>query len=277
MRKRFLYLCLVFPLLGFGQGSVGSFSGDETVFYAQTKQMNQFFLRFNGEEDVTGKRYYKGDQGYRDLKIRKKYLNILFDNSSPLISDDSKFVFIEEVLNKKNPVFLDFHGKGWYAEVTTTFLYKRENVNIILYFRLEKQNNGYKWVISNVYFNRFESLFTHLNDTANLKYFIHPMSHELDFMNLHKVFKEPENIDYYLEQDYAPDMLALFALEMKNENLKFVSVNNVKFHIFQVPNWYCEVSFFNRNNVNSGWLISNIIRVNETEKRSLIRHYTRVN
>jgi len=277
MRKRFLYLCLVFPLLGFGQGSVGSFSGDETVFYAQTKQMNQFFLRFNGEEDVTGKRYYKGDQGYRDLKIRKKYLNILFDNSSPLISDDSKFVFIEEVLNKKNPVFLDFHGKGWYAEVTTTFLYKRENVNIILYFRLEKQNNGYKWVISNVYFNRFESLFTHLNDTANLKYFIHPMSHELDFMNLHKVFKEPENIDYYLEQDYAPDMLALFALEMKNENLKFVSVNNVKFHIFQVPNWYFEVSFFNRNNVNSGWLISNIIRVNETEKRSLIRHYTRVN
>jgi len=277
MRKRFFYLCLVFPLLGFGQGSVGSFSGDETVFYAQTKQMNQFFLRFNGEEDVTGKRYYKGDQGYRDLKIRKKYLNILFDNSSPLISDDSKFVFIEEVLNKKNPVFLDFHGKGWYAEVTTTFLYKRENVNIILYFRLEKQNNGYKWVISNVYFNRFESLFTHLNDTANLKYFIHPMSHELDFMNLHKVFKEPENIDYYLEQDYAPDMLALFALEMKNENLKFVSVNNVKFHIFQVPNWYFEVSFFNRNNVNSGWLISNIIRVNETEKRSLIRHYTRVN
>jgi len=277
MREFCFYFCILFPLLGFGQGSIGNFSGDETVFYAQTKQMNQFFLRFNGEEDITGKRYYQEDKGYHDFKIRKKYLNILFDNSSPLISTDSKFVFIEEVLNKKNPVFLDFHGKGWYAEVATSFLYKRESVNIILYFQLEKQNNGYKWVISNVYFDRFESLFAHLNDTTNLKYFIHPMSHELDFMNLHKVFKEPENIDYYLEQNYVPDMLALFVLEMKNENLKFVSVNNVKFHIFQVPNWYFEVSFFNRNNVNSGWLISNMLRVTEPEKKSLVRHYTHVN
>lgn len=277
MRVYCLLFCVVFPLLSFGQGSIGSFSGDETVFYAQTKQMNQFFLRFNGEEDIVGKRYYPGDAGYHDFKTRKKYLNILFDNSSPLISNDSKFVFIEEVVNRKNPVFLDFHGKNWYAEVTASFLYKRENVNIILYFQLEKQNNGYKWVISNVYFNLFESLFTHLNDTTNLKYFIHPMSHELDFMNLNKVFKEPGNLDYYLQQNYTPDMLALFVIEMKNENLKFVSVNNVKFHIFQVPNWYFEVSFFNRNNVNSGWLISNMIRVNETEKKSLIRNYTHVN
>ncbi len=268
---------LALPLVGAGQGSIGNFSGDETVFYAQTKQMNQFFLRFNGEEDIVGKRYYPGDAGYHDFKTRKKYLNILFDNSSPLISNDSKFVFIEEVLNKKNPFFLDFHGKGWYAEVAATFLYKKERVTVLLYFAIEKQNGGYKWVISNVYFDRFESLFTHLNDTTNLKYFIHPMSHELDFMNLNKVFREPANLDYYLQQNYEPDMLGLFVMEMKNENLKFVSVDNVKFHIFQVPNWYIEVSFFNRNNVNSGWLISNMIRVSDKEKKELMRHYTHVN
>ncbi len=273
----FLLISLALPFTGIGQGSIGNFSGDETVFYAQTKQMNQFFLRFNGEEDILGKRYYPGDAGYHDFKTRKKYLGILFDNSSPLISNDSKFVFTEEVLNKKNPVFLDFHAKGWYAEVAASFMYNKEKVNLLLYFRIEKQNDGYKWVISNVYFDRFESLFTHLNDTANIKYFIHPMSHELDFMNLNKVFREPENLDYYLEQNFEPDMLALFVMEMKNENLKFVSVNNVKFHIFQVPNWYFEVSFFNRNNVNSGWLISNMLRVNESEKKSLVRHYSRVN
>jgi len=277
MRKFCFLFCALLPFLGFGQGSIDTFSEDETVFYAQTKQMNQFFLRFNGEEDIIGKRYYLGDPGYHDFKTRKKYLNILFDNSSPLISNDSKFVFIEEVLNKKNPIFLDFHGKGWYAEVAATFMYKKEKVNMLLYFQLEKQNSGYKWVMSNVYFDRFESLFSHLNDTNNLKYFIHPMSHELDFMNLNKAFREPENLDYYLEKDYTPDMLALFVMEMKNENLKFVSVNNVKFHVFQVPNWYFEVSFFNRNNVNSGWLISNMVRVTKVEKESLIRHYTHIN
>jgi hypothetical protein len=103
------------------------------------------------------------------------------------------------------------------------------------------------------------------------------MSHELDFMNLHKAFKETENLDFYLERDYVPDMTALFVMEMKNGNLNFVSVNNVKFHVFQVQNWYFEVSYFNRNEVNSGWLISNLLRVNEKEKRDLMEHYTHVN
>ena len=132
-------------------------------------------------------------------------------------------------------------------------------------------------MFSNVYFDRFASWFTHVNDTANLKYFIHPMSHELDFMNLHKIFREPGNIDYYLESEYQPDMLALFVMETKNNNLTFVSVDQVKFHFFQVPGWYFEVSYFNRNSMNSGWLISNILRVNEKEKKELMENYSRSN
>jgi hypothetical protein len=60
---------------------------------------------------------------------------------------------------------------------------------------------------------------------------------------------------------------------VKDEALKFVSVNNLKFHIFQVPNWYFEVSYFNRNTYNSGWLISNLVRVNEKEKKELLKQY----
>ena len=277
MRKLTFIIIFLLPVVCFSQGSIGSLTGDESVFYAQTKQVNQFFLRFNGEEDIQGKRYYQGNPGYRDLKARKSYLNILFDNSSPMINPDVKFVFIEDALNKKNPAFLDFYSKGWFAEVAANFTYKKEKVNLILYLKIEKQMAGYKWVISNVYFDRFESWFTHLNDTVNLKYFIHPMSHELDFMNLHKAFKEPENLDYYFERDYTPDMTALFVMEMKEGNLNFVTVNNVKFHIFQVPNWYFEVSYFNRNSMNSGWLISNVLRVNDKEKMELMRHYTHVN
>ncbi|MEI7896011.1 MAG: hypothetical protein WCJ26_03165 [bacterium] len=276
--RNFIWIALfLIPVMGLSQGSIGSFTGDESVFYAQTKQVNQFFLRFNGEEDVKGKRIYSTDPGYRDLKTRKKYLNMLFDNSSPTISSDTKFVFIDDALNRKSPAFLDFYSKGWFAEVAASFLYKKEKVNIILYLKIEKQYDGYKWVISNVYFDRFNSWFTHLNDTANLKYFIHPMSHELDFMNLHKAFKEPENLDYYFEKEYQPDMTALFVMEMKNGNLTFSAVNNVKFHVFQVNNWYFELSWFNRNNANSGWLISNVLRVNDKEKRDLMRNYTHIN
>jgi len=277
MRYFFWIGLLILPVIGFSQGSIGSLTGDESVFYAQTKQVNQFFLRFNGEEDVKGKRLYQGDPAFRDVKTRKKYLNILFDNANQKITADTKFVFIDESLNRKTPALLDFYSKGWFAEVATSFMYKKEKVNIILYLKIEKQLKGYKWVISNVYFDRFNSWFTHLNDTVNLKYFIHPMSHELDFMNLHKVFKEPETLDYYFEREYQPDMTGLFVMEMKNGNLTFVSVNNVKFHVFQVPNWYFEISYFNRNEANSGWLISNILRLNDKEKKDLLRHYTHIN
>jgi hypothetical protein len=269
---------LIIPAMCWAQGSVnGSLTGDETMFYAQTKQVNQFFFRFNGEETVSGNRLYPGNAGYRDVKARKKYLNILFDNSSPVISSDQKFVFIEEVLNKKSPALLDFYTPGWFAEATCTFTYKKEKVNLILYLKITKHKNGYKWMISNVYFDRFEQWFTHLKDTVNTKYFIHPMSHELDFMNLHKAFREPDNLDYYLEKDYVPDMTGLFVMEMKNGNLSFVSVNNLKFHIFQVPGWYFEISYFNRNENNSGWLISNILRLNEKEKKALMKNYTHAN
>jgi len=50
---------------------------DESRLYAESKQVNQFFRRFNGEEDEKGKRFYPGDKLFRTAKLRKKYLGIL--------------------------------------------------------------------------------------------------------------------------------------------------------------------------------------------------------
>jgi hypothetical protein len=144
------------PLFAGAQNNLGGLSGDETVFYAQTKQVNQFFRRFNCEEDITGQRLYPGQSGYHEPKARRKFLAILFDRESPLVNADQKTVFIEEVLNKKAPVFLDFHAKDWFSEITATFTWKKQTINIILYLRIEQQNGGYKWVLSNAYCDRFK-------------------------------------------------------------------------------------------------------------------------
>ena len=93
------------------------------------------------------------------------------------------------------------------------------------------------------------------------------MSHELDFMNLRKIFNNNKNVEFYAGQNYIPDHLTLFLYEIKLGNLTFESVENVKFHFFQVNDWYFEVSEFNRKSYNSGWLISNIFKVPEEEKR----------
>ena len=276
MKQTVIIFLLILPFWMTGQ-TYNSLPVDESVFYAQTKQVNQFFRRFNGEEDVKGNRVYNGDSSVRDPKLRKKYIPMLFDNTSTAISSDMKDLFINQVLNKKNPFYLNFHGNSWFAEVNATFTYNKTKINIILYLKLERQNLGYKWVFSNIYSDEFTKYFKHVGDTTNNKLFIHPLSHEIDFMNINKIFRDAEQIDYYLERNYVPDQLALFVEEVKHGNLKFESVNNVKFHFFQVPNWYFEVTYFNRNDPNSGWLISNLLWVKDNEKKELIRNYTHEN
>src|SRR5258708_32703510 len=73
---------------------------DESRLYAESKQVNQFFRRFNGEEDEKGNRYYPGDKHYRSVKLRKKYLSILFDESNSGLSRSIKREFAENILDK---------------------------------------------------------------------------------------------------------------------------------------------------------------------------------
>lgn len=257
---------------GFSQGTIGDVTLDDSRFYAQTKQVNQFFRRFNNEEDVEGKRLYKGDSTYRSDKNRRSYLNMIFDNSSTTIDQVLKTQFMAEVTYKKNPQFLDFHNPEWFAEVNTSFSWKGQPVDIILFMHLEKENLGHKWVISNIYFSRINDNIQKPEDTTHRR-FLHPLSHELEFMNLSKVFRETDWVSAYFPKDYTPDPLTVFNYELKNGNLKFETIRSTKFHFFQIPSWYFEVSFFNRSDFNSGWLISNLARITAEEKSHLMKQY----
>lgn len=246
---------------------------DEGVLNASTKQVNQFFRRFNGEESTKGVRYYEGDKDYRNPALRGKYLNVLFDNSNGSITDAVKGEFIRSVNSSSKSQFLDFHGNGWFAEVSAKFLYQGADVYITLFMNLEKENEGYKWVMSDVYFPHFKSLFSnHTDDTPR---FLHPMSHEIDFMNLIRVFRDKDYVDKYVRNDFEPDYLSLFLYELKKGNLKYQSVTNLKFHFFQVEEWYFEVSNFNRPGANSGWLISNLMKIERKEDVETINKFIR--
>ena len=96
--------------------------GDESKLYAESKQVNQFFRRFNGEEDEKGNRYYPADKQYRSIKLRKKYLGILFDESNSGISRPLKKGIHWKIywINPKLSI-LDFHGGNWFAEVNVLF------------------------------------------------------------------------------------------------------------------------------------------------------------
>lgn len=276
-RRIFIFICYTALVLSapavLKSQSVGNFVEDESDLYASTKQVNQFFRRFNGEEDVKGERLYPEDKDYRTPELRKKYLNNLFNKENGLITDNLKSEFINHLLDNHDPVYLEFLGGDWFAEVTTTFLYLGKEQYLTLFLQLEKDTVGSKWVISQVFFEPFEKIFANQDSLrSNGQKFLHPMSHELDFMNLVRTFDSKSSLEHYLAWKYHPDYLTLFVYEFKKGNLAFKTINKVKFHFFQVDGWYFELADFNRKGYNTGWLISSLSKINKDEKDLLLKY-----
>ncbi|HET6544350.1 MAG TPA: hypothetical protein VFG46_27890 [Chryseolinea sp.] len=244
---------------------------DESKLYAANKQVNQFFRRFNGEEDEKGERYYPKDRLYRSEKLRKKYIGILFDANNAGITPELKVEFTKDVIDKEKPGILNFHGGNWFSEVHTLFLMNGKEVPITLFMELEKHHQGTRWVISKVYADIFRPSFE--RDTVKVGKFLHPLSHELDFMNLRKAFSNPDSVSQYTLKKFVPDHLSIFLYEIKKGNLKFKTVQEVKFHFFQIDGWFFELSQFNRRGYNTGWLISNLVKIKNESEKNLLRKY----
>src|SRR5688572_32534298 len=170
MRFQFLIVFVLAFLSHSLQAQLVDEMDDESKLYAENKQVNQFFRRFNGEEDEKGERYYPRDKQYRSEKLRKKYIGILFDDNNGGIKSELKVEFAKDVLDKTKPVILDFHGGNWFSEVHTTFTMNGKNEPVTLIMELEKDHEGTKWVISKVYANMYEPYFN--RDTKKFGKFI---------------------------------------------------------------------------------------------------------
>jgi len=253
--------------------SLGAFEVDETAFYAMTKQMSQFFSRFNNEEDPSGKKYLPTDPNYRNNATRKHLLPFLFDQENPRTASTLRDLFIEDLTKDDTNNYIKFTGGRWYAEVSTTFEYMGKQIPVVLFLTIEKERLGSKWVLTNVYYQGFNQFFPTGDIAEKEKHFLHPMSHELDFMNIHKVFSDPAIVEYYASNTFQPDYLTLFFYEVKQGRMKFKSVDTMKFHVFQMKDWYFEISYFNRKGNNTGWLISNLMYIKENEKEPFIKFY----
>jgi len=268
MIKKLVFLLISFAFFYTSNAQVylDNVVDDESDLYAQTKQINQFFRRFNAEESKKGKRLYEGDKNFRDAELRADYLENLYDLENKNITSGLVKEFISNVNSKQSAQYIDFYDQNWYAEIDASFKYKGKDANVIMYMKIEKENLGYKWVISNIFFNEFDKLF--YPDTSGTKapHFIHPMSHEIRFMSLRKIFDRTTNLEYYSKKEFSPDYLSLFLFEIKNGNLVFSDVNDLKFHFLQVDGWYFEIQYFNRKGYNTGWLISNLLKVTDDDK-----------
>jgi hypothetical protein len=77
-------------------------------------------------------------------------------------------------------------------------------------------------------------------------------------MNLKRALEDVNYLQYYASKEYQPDNLTLFFYLVNAGAMKFEYVNEVIYHITDIPGWSMKVKEFNRNELNSGWLISDL-------------------
>lgn len=244
----------------------------EKNFTVANKQVNQFLRRFNNEESPKGEKYLREDPMYRNLGIRKMVIPMLFDKKNSQISSANINSFVEQVTNSENPVFLDFHSSDWIAEVDISIKMSNKPMVYTLFLNLQKEAVGYKWVIYDAYSANIRKAFNR-EDSSSTTRFIHPMSHELGFMNLQKAIQD-STLAPYISRDFKPDYLTIFLYEWYQKKIEFISVISTKFHFFQIPNWYFELTYFNRNESNSGWLVSSLKPLDNESKNKLYQQIT---
>lgn len=241
----------------------------EQQLLASTKQLNQFFKRFNGEENNKGDELEPGDRLYRSPRLRKRYLSMLFDEEYAQISKDLKNKFIDFTTKPSSPEYLGLRSDEWFAVVNTTFEYEGREESIALYMQMQQEGLGYEWVISGISFSKYKQMFD--KQRGETKEFLHPMSHELDFMNLRKALVKDGSPESYTLADFEPDYLTLFLYEVKKGLLKFKEVNRINFHFFSLEGWYFTLNNFNRAGYNTGWLISDLTEINKSQKEQLLK------
>jgi hypothetical protein len=201
--------------------------------------------------------------------LRKKFLGVLFDNGNTGMSANAKRDFAEQVLNSN--AVLDFHSNNWFAEVRTIFQVNGISQPVTLYMELEKNHLGYKWVIRKAHADFLEPYF--VRDTSKVGRFLHPMSHELNFMNLRKAFANKDSLSQFMVKDFSPDHLSVLLHEMQAKTITFNYVESVRFHFFQIAGWYFELANFNRPGYNTGWLVSNLVKLKDDTDKDILKRY----
>ncbi len=263
---------IIIALNSYSQEIVSPGNQNEKIFLARTKQFNEFLDRFNYKTSFTGEPV---DSAFIAKMPRSKMVNSLFDLSdsrsdktsedySPIYTD-LKIRFVSEVVNRN--IKVPKYSGNIIAEARSRVIYKGNPHNISLFLAQEViRETRNKWGILDVKGDVFNFLKT---DTAFIR-FIPPSSNETDFMNLKRALEDVSYLQYYAAKDYQPDFLTLFFYLVNTGALKFEYVNEVIYHVVDIPGWSIKVREFNRNELNSGWLISDLSE-NNLERYDYLR------
>ena len=128
---------------------------------------------------------------------------------------------------------------------------------------------GSKWIISDAWCKQIplpeKVTLPNLPDAGTK--FLNPISHTTNFIGLSRAFRDKEHIRDYLDMNFmsSPRSLA-FLKALLDGSLHYGYVKGIRYHFLDVDGWVFTVSYFQREEANSGWLISGLTRADEDQK-----------
>jgi hypothetical protein len=233
-------------------------------FIYEVKEIDEFFERFN---DAPGS-FLRGVYRARHIKFnidRQRLIGSLFNDENRSLDSVMMNKFISDVTRKKKPVYLDFYGGNWYAELICKFRHNSSSIVIPIILKIEtNQNKGSKWMIVAVGSSTLKSKIevTKMAQSKTKTKIISPTSHGTNFVSLKRAFEDRENLSSYFETFYykRSHMLELYNAVL-NRDIEFLEVSKIKYHFLLADKWIFTVENFPREGLNSGWLINHLQRV----------------
>jgi hypothetical protein len=196
---------------------------------------------------------------------RQRLIRSLFNYEN--MSKDSVMInkFVSDVTKKKKPIYLDFYGDDWYAELTCKFKYNSSSIVIPIIMKIEMTpNKGSKWMIVAVGSSNLKSkiVVTEIAQSKVKSNIISPTSSGTNFVSLKRAFDDKENLSDYFESAYMKRSNMLeFYNAILNREIEFLDVIKLKYHFLLAGKWIFTVEDFIREELNSGWLINHMEKV----------------
>ena len=225
--------------------------------------VDEFFDRFNGK-------VAHPDIPLTDANGRRNNLMILLDLSQFKSKEDSIFQEAAKMIDTviRDSVKINFSDTTWVAIAHCKGVLEGKSVNFDIFLTVQHRKQGmYKWVVSKVDGNFFNIT----PRVENEKIMLYPDDHETNFMSLGRMTKEqPFNVKNFMAKGFEYDITSVFAYLVYNRKLKIDYVNELEFVFTQIPEYIFHVKYFERENKNSGWLISNFYKSTQEEKATFL-------
>lgn len=236
----------------------------EKHFVYEVKEIDEFFERFNDEKGSFIRGVYKAHHATFNIP-RQLLIRSLFNYEN--MSKDSILInkFVSDLTKKEKPIYLDYYGNDWYAELICKFKYNTSTIVIPVIMKIEMtQNKGSKWMIVAVGSSDLKSkiVVTEMTQSKVKTNIISPTSNGTNFVSLKRAFDDKENLSDYFESAYfkQPNMLEFYNAIL-NRDIDFLDVIRIKYHFLLADRWIFTVEDFIREELNSGWLINHLEKV----------------